>query len=210
MKYQQFRYLYPPRPKNAIPPEQLGEYDNGTLLAQPKLNGSNCIIFTNGIETHIMNRHHQRMSNFKIDFDEIISTIKPNGKWIIINGEYMNKSKRDETDSPFNHKLVIFDILVHNNKYLLGKTFKQRIDIFESFEKLPSEKSYLNKLSENIYSVKTYDKNFSQLFNDLTNIDMVEGLVLKRKRARLEPGYNQLNNTKTQIKSRKPTKNYKF
>jgi hypothetical protein len=38
----------------------------------------------------------------------------------------------------------------------------------------------------------------------------VEGLVLKRKNAKLEVGTSENNNSKSQIKARKPTKNYKF
>ena len=48
-KYITYRYVYPPRPKNAISPCDLDFWDNGSLLAQPKINGSNCVIFTNGI-----------------------------------------------------------------------------------------------------------------------------------------------------------------
>jgi hypothetical protein len=39
---------------------------------------------------------------------------------------------------------------------------------------------------------------------------MVEGLVLKRKTAKLEAGNTENNNTKSQLKARKATKNYKF
>jgi hypothetical protein len=48
------------------------------------------------------------------------------------------------------------------------------------------------------------------LFDTLTPIDMIEGLVLKRKNARLEMGNTELNNTKSQVKARKATLNYKF
>lgn len=210
MKYENYRYLYPPRPKNAIPPSELKGYDNNILFAQPKLNGSNCVIFTNGTECHMMNRHYQRMSNFKISKNEIISTFKPNGKWIVLNGEYMNKSKRDERNELFNHKFVLFDCLVIDNKYLVGKTFKQRVDIIEKFNDIGSNIEHLDRLSENIYRVRTYNEHFTELFEKLIEVDMMEGLVLKRKRARLETGYNELNNTKTQLKCRKPTKNYHF
>jgi hypothetical protein len=44
----------------------------------------------------------------------------------------------------------------------------------------------------------------------LIKIDMIEGLVLKRKSAKLEIGNTENNNTKSQVKFRKPTKNYKF
>jgi len=47
-KYLTYRYIFPPRPKNAIPDSELNFWDNGSLIAQPKLNGSNCVIFTNG------------------------------------------------------------------------------------------------------------------------------------------------------------------
>jgi hypothetical protein len=48
------------------------------------------------------------------------------------------------------------------------------------------------------------------LFDRLTTIDVCEGLVLKRKNARLEIGNTEKNNCKSQIKARKPTLNYKF
>ena len=39
---------------------------------------------------------------------------------------------------------------------------------------------------------------------------MVEGWVLKRKNARLEVGNTENNNVKSQLKARKPTRNYKY
>ena len=162
MKYPVYRYIYPPRPKNAIPHLDLNSYDNNTMFGQPKLDGSNCLIFTDGKTVKVMNRHSQPLTKFEIPTDEILKLYKGTGGWTVINGEYMNKSKRDEIGKTFNHKLVIFDILVNDGDYLI------------------------------------------------TKIDMVEGLVLKRKNARLEIGNTELNNIKSQVKCRKPTKNYKF
>jgi hypothetical protein len=51
---------------------------------------------------------------------------------------------------------------------------------------------------------------FKNIFDNLTPIDMIEGLVMKRKNARLEIGTSELNNVKSQLKCRKPTKNYKY
>jgi len=39
---------------------------------------------------------------------------------------------------------------------------------------------------------------------------MLEGLVMKRKNAKLELGTSENNNIKSQLKSRKPTLNYKY
>jgi hypothetical protein len=210
MKYLSYKYLYPPRPKNAIPDTELNFWDNGSLIAQPKLNGSNCVIFTNGVKTVVMNRHNQRLTNFNISDNEIKDIYRGEG-WMILNGEYMNKSKSDENNQVFNHKLVIFDILGYNGDYLVGKTFEERIKLLdEIYGQVDSEKEYLFKVTENVYRVKSYLTNFKDIFDNLTPIDMLEGLVMKRKNARLELGTSENNNTKSQLKCRKATRNYKY
>jgi hypothetical protein len=209
-KYLNYRYIFPPRPKNAIPDTELNFWDNGSLIAQPKLNGSNCVIFTNGVKTIVMNRHNQRLTNFNISDNEIKDIYRGEG-WMILNGEYMNKSKSDENSQVFNHKFVIFDILGFNSEYLVGKTFEERIKLLdEIYGQVESEKDYLFKVTENVYRVKSYLVNFKDIFDNLTPIDMIEGLVMKRKNARLELGTSENNNTKSQLKCRKATKNYKY
>ena len=210
-KYLNYRYIFPPRPKNAIPDTELEFWDNGSLIAQPKLNGSNCVIFTNGVKTIVMNRHNQRLSNFNISDNEIKDIYRGEG-WMILNGEYMNKSKSDENNQVFNHKFVIFDILGYNGDYLVGKTFEERIQLLdEIYGQVDSEKEYLFKVTENVYRVKSYVDNFKSLYDKLTqNNQLMEGLVLKRKSARLELGTSENNNTKSQIKCRVATKNYKY
>jgi hypothetical protein len=209
-KYLNYRYIFPPRPKNAIPDTELEFWDNGSLIAQPKLNGSNCVIFTNGEKTIVMNRHNQRLTNFNISDNEIKDIYRGEG-WMILNGEYMNKSKSDENNQVFNHKFVIFDILGFNSEYLVGKTFEERIQLLDTiYGQVDSEKEYLFKVTENVYRVKSYEVGFKNIFDKLTPIDMIEGLVMKRKNARLELGTSENNNTKSQLKCRKATRNYKY
>jgi len=212
MKYNSFRYLYPPRPKNAIPDSDLNFWDNGSLLGQPKINGSNATIYTNGIELLVMNRHGQYLTNVNISKEEILRLFRGEvGKWLVLNGEYLNKSKQDENRLVFNHKLVIFDILVYNSEYLIGETFQDRINLLdELYEQKYSEKPYLYSISDNIYHVKSFETGFKSIFDELTKIDMIEGLVLKRKNAKLEPGNSENNNIKSQIKARKRSKSYKY
>jgi ATP-dependent DNA ligase len=212
MDYNEFRYIFPPRPKNAIPPSDIDFWDNKRMLAQPKLNGSNCTVFTDGNEIHVMNRHFQRMTNVEINKEELVAALNLTvGKWNVINGEYMNKSKSDENNKVFNHKFVIFDLLVSDSVYLIGKTFAERVELMdEKFGTQECEKDYLYKNSDNIYRVKTYTEDFYTKFIELIKIDMIEGFVFKRKNAPLEAGWNEMNNVKSQIKARKPTRNYKF
>ena len=211
--YNSFSYIYPTRPKNAVPVDYLKNWDNNTMLGQPKVNGSNCLIFTNGTTYRTMNRHNQNLTNFQLDRSEISKLYEKTtpGTWMVINGEYLNKSKRDENNVVFNHKLIIFDILVINSDYLIGKTFKGRVEILDNlYGKNDSDKDYFYSITENIYRVKTYENNFVELFDSLSKIDMIEGLVLKRKNAGLERGNTENNNSKSQVKFRKPTKNYQY
>ena len=211
MKYNSYRYLYPPRPYNSVPSTDLNYYDNGSFIGQCKLNGSNATIYTNGVKVIIMNRHGDRLTRFEINDEEILALYKGTGGWTVINGEYLNKNKREETGKSFNHKFVIFDILVNDGDYLIGKTFKQRVELLdEMFGKVECKKDYLWGISDNVYRVKSYENNFSMLFDTLTPIDMIEGLVLKRVNARLEMGNTELNNTKSQVKARKKCNSYKF
>ncbi len=212
MKYNTYSYIYPPRPKNCIPPNNIKMWDNGMMIAQPKMNGSNCLIFTDGKQVFAMNRHSQRLTNFQLSKEEILGLYKPDmSGWLVINGEYMNKSKLDEKGLVFNHKLIIFDILVWNGYHLVGKSFQERIELLDNlYGTDQSEKQYLFKVSENVYRVKTYESDFTNLYNNLIKIDMYEGLVMKRKSAKLELGTTENNNSKSQVKARKATKNYKF
>ena len=129
MKYLNYRYIFPPRPRNAISPDDLNFWDNQSLLAQPKMNGSNSMIYTNGKKVIVMNRHNQRLTNVRVDDSEILSLYRGTGGWMILNCEYLNKSKMDETGQPFNHKFVIFDILVVFKDNVLSCSIAEEIAV---------------------------------------------------------------------------------
>ena len=209
-KYLDFKYIFPPRPKNASPISDIPFWDNDTMIGQPKMNGSNAVIFLNGKDSMIYNRHGNLLSNVDIDKSEVLDLYRGNG-WMVLNGEYLNKNKKDENNQYFNHKLVIFDILVYDSNYLIGDTFQSRIELLNNlYGEKNSDKYYLNGISKNVYRVKSYYSGFNEIFKDLIKIDIIEGLVMKRKNAKLEIGNTENNNTKSMIKFRKPTKNYKF
>jgi ATP-dependent DNA ligase len=211
MNYENYRYIFPPRPENAVPHSEIDRYDNGLMLGQAKSNGSNCTIYTNGDVVYAMNRHGQPLTTFRLTKEEVIDNLYKceKGKWLVINGEYMNKSKKDHRGNVFNHKLVVFDILVFNSEHLLGEKHDSRIKLLEKlYGTEESNISFYYKISDNIYLNKSYYGDFSKIYFDIINCDMIEGLVLKRKNAKLEPGTTEKNNNKSMIKFRKPTKNY--
>ena len=107
-----------------------------------------------------------------------------------------------------------FGVMANYNGKDLTYKIKWSIDdeTSEEYEvsKVDSEKEYLYKSSGNVYRVKSYLNGFKDLFDKLTPIDMIEGLVMKRRNARLEMGTSELNNVRSQIKCRKSSKNYKY
>jgi hypothetical protein len=212
-KFDRYRYIFPPRPKNAIPVDNIADYDNNSMICQAKMNGSNVSIYSNGYDVRVMNRHNQPLTNFQLSKEEILRDLHKSalGQWQVTNGEYLNKNKI-ECGKSFNHKLIIFDILVFESDHLVGSTFSDRIQILDkSYGIKDSEKPYLYGVSDNIYRVKSYNSEFRDLYTKLTeHSDVVEGIVMKRKNARLEIGNTKDNNARSQIKCRVETKNYKF
>jgi len=215
MIYSNYRYIYPPRPERKIPKSELKEYDkggffDGEFLAEPKFNGSCGPLFFSKDEFIPMNRHKDKLTTFKLQPSEF-RNLFPNEKWNVIVGEYMNKSKKDDSNKVFNHKFVIFDILVINGDYMLGKTFEQRWNmLYDMFkDQIIGENEYSYQITENIWLVKVFYTDFESIWEKLTKIDMIEGLVLKKRNFGLEPGISEKNNT-AQVKIRKPTLNYQY
>ena len=67
--YLNFNYIYPPRPEFKIPPSELYKFETGEYAVQPKYNGTCCIVFTNGEDAYVYNRHKQELSNCSKDID---------------------------------------------------------------------------------------------------------------------------------------------
>lgn len=208
MIYSTYKYIFPPRPENKISIISLSKFDNNTYLGQPKLNGSCMEVYTDGKQVIVMNRHKEIL-NHKIDLNELKKLHRGNG-WMLLCGEYMNKNQKDENNNYWNIKFVIFDILIFNSEYLLKTTFEERYELLVKLYPDNIVKKYIHQISPNCFRVESIFCNFTEVYNDITQYEMYEGLVLKYKLGKLENGSTKNNNTKTQLKCRKSTKNYSF
>jgi ATP-dependent DNA ligase len=218
MKYEKYSYLFPPRPEQTTHFTELDKYDNDTFIAQPKYNGTCCNVFISETEVIVMNRHKGKITSqySHIDFKGLHS-----GKgWMVLCGEFLNKNKKGEDGNPFNLKYVIWDILVYEGKYLLGSTTIERMKLLESLfpcskmivgvDKMESLTHACFTRCANVYKAPYYNHSFELLYQSIVSTDIYEGLVLKRKDAKLTLGLTEKNNNTWQIKCRKPTKNYNF
>lgn len=217
MKYSKFMFLFPPRPETKTTPENIEIYDNGEYIAQPKYNGSCALIFTNGDELHVYNRHKLQLANYKeINFKGLAKS----KNWFVYAGEYLNKGKLGEMETKEKDKYVIWDCLVWDGEYLVGKTLQERLELLENI--YPCKRAMVsgNGLEmyehlccteiQGVYKAPTYRKYFKTLYEDLIKTDLYEGVVLKKLESKLTFGFNERNNHDWQIKIRKPTKLYNF
>jgi hypothetical protein len=216
--YLNFNYIYPPRPEFKVPPSELEKFDNGEYVVQPKYNGTCCLVFTNGEDTFVYNRHKQQMANYSQEID--FSSLAQSNNWYVYAGEYLNKGKLGENGQKEKDKFVIWDILVWCNEYLIGDSLLTRIGLLE--EQYPCTRGKVSKEGfeiythlcitdiNGVYKAPTYLNGFEKLYNDIIQTDLYEGLVIKKIDSKLTFGYQELNNHDWQVKCRKPTKVYHF
>jgi len=209
MKEYTGKYLYPPRPATKAPSSGLPTYERMGYIAQPKLNGSCGVLFLDGKVAKLMGRHNNQLSREVIDREKLKSLHRGSG-WIVLVGEYMNKSQKDRSGKIF-AGFVIFDILVYGGKLLRGTTFSERQEILDSLYAPQGDyDEYLSILGPGLFRVKNFTTGFSSRWLQLTKVPMYEGFVLKRPGGILEEGLRENNNTGWQLKIRKATKNYKY
>lgn len=218
LDYNKYSYLFPPRPEKTTHHSELDKFDNGTFIAQPKYNGTCCNVFVSEKELVVMNRHKGEITS-KYEHIDFRGMHKGKG-WMVICGEFLNKNKKGEDGNPFNLKFVIWDILVYEGKYLIGTTLEDRLTLLENLYpcsgmsvgkgKFESYKHLCCTKYANVYRAPSYHKNFQKLYQSIVDTDLYEGIVLKRRDAKLMYGFTEKNNNAWQIKCRKPTKNYDF
>lgn len=209
-EYKAFKYIYPPRPATKAPPSGLTTYEKMGFIAQPKLNGSCAVLFTDGATVKVMGRHNNTLSRELIDKDHLRRLHKGSG-WLVLVGEYMNKSQRDSRKKLFNGVFVIFDILVYNSQHLVRTTFSERQNLLDKlYGEGEDYDDFLTHLSPFVYRVKNFTSDFEKLWNRATSTEMYEGFVIKRPSGILENGLRENNNTGWMVKIRKSTKNYSY
>lgn len=218
-EYKEFNYLYPPRPVYKILPEELDSISD-EWIGQPKYNGDCIILFTNGKETHVYNRHNERYSKkFNVDVSQL-SFFAP--EWFVFVGEYLNpKRKLGENNELVTDKIILFDCLVAESKYLIGYQLWERIKIlhtlFEPYSltidkegKLAGSEFYMQTDFNGICIASTFCGNLRSIYNQLIKTDIYEGLVIKNSNAPLLYSFTEKNNELWQYKCRKPSKVYNF
>lgn len=214
MDYNEYKYLFPPRPETKIPQSSIAFYERRGWVAQVKKNGTNTVIFARGNEVIFKQRHQDetglgmdhrdwKPQQVHIDFFSGLSK----DKWNVFHAELIHS----KTKSIKNH-LFIHDILVHNGKHLVGMNLIERHKLLHDMlmSEDAKEEDDLYRLGVGFSIARNLTKGYVNRFLPENMKPEDEGIVLKNPKAGLEPCLRETANRGWQVKSRIPHKNYGF
>lgn len=220
--------MYPPRPSRSVPPAKLQDYEDKGYVGQYKYNGTRTLVEIGpGSKISLWTRHKEPHKAYKLSdgMKEELTTYHQQGdtsKTIVLDGELLNDKTKSVKD-----RLVLFDVLVIDSDYLIGTSMLERKEILDEtfwnsdrwendtgrkmavkpkvFDKHGKER-YL----DHVWVAETFFYDLSKRYEELIDMDEIEGLVLKNPRALLENGFSENNNSEWLIRCRKETKSYKY
>ena len=200
MNYNDYTYLWPPRPEQQIPQGLLNFYERKGFWAQKKKNGTCCVIFVRGNEVIFKTRHND---NHKLwsPLPSHIKFFQGASKWNVYVGELLH-SKTPH----IKNQLFLFDRIVEDGIHLDGWDFENRYStLLEGWD--GTDEGDQIRVHEYVSVAKNYKSGFKELFSSLKPED--EGLVLKDPHAPLRSCLQDSNGS-WQVKCRVPHKNYGF
>ena len=208
MKYEAYRFLWPPRPEKAAPPALMGFYERRGWIAQIKKNGTCTVIFARG-DTVIFKTRHNEDHKAWSPLSSHCAFFTGRDAWNVYVAELLH-SKGPQVK---NH-LYLFDILVSDGKELIGTTLQDRQRILQS--RFPTPKADIAGSRAGL-GARMIGQDFSQAetianpsgcWQTLGGLD--EGLVFKDPKAVLSACNAPASNGAWQVKIRRQHANYSF
>lgn len=215
MRYDRYRYLYPPRPETAAAPTTLSSYEAQGWWAQAKMNGTNTTLYVppdrksfamgrQGPENRIGWQPGDRWASFQHSL--------PGAGWYVFVGELLHSKGVGVRDT-----LYLFDILVDDGEYLVGATYRQRSHRLAALCKLFAAEPWVEHthqvIAPGVWLAASHGHSFAKWFAAIRNLPgkpPVEGLVFKDPRARLLLCGTATANAKWQHKCRRATDHLSF
>ena len=206
MRYDEYSYLFPPRPEQKIAVPSLGFYEQRGFWAQTKKNGTCTVIFARKNEIIFKTRHPEvadgehRMWKPEGDHNAFFAGSE---KWNVYVAELLNSKVTNGPKS----ELYIFDQIVADGVHLVGTTFAERqVMLHDKFD--GTDEGDQVRIAKRITLAKCFDEGFADRFSKLKPED--EGLVLKNPNGILKPCFKMDSNASWQVKCRIPHRNYSF
>jgi len=214
LPYSRFSYIYPPRPKTAVPFGEIGPYRDGRWKAQLKLNGTRSLVCVSPDgEVDFWNRHRERHKAWRPP-PRIVDAVRELfacGKWVVLDAELLHSKHASVKDT-----LYFFGSLVLDGRYLVGETYETcyaglvRV-CGDRMTDVPGHGGFTAQIGRGLWMARMIPhERWGEAWALAQANPIVEGMVLKRVKARLEFGRSQDNNGSWMIRCRKSTKNFRF
>jgi hypothetical protein len=228
------QYIFPPRAANAIPRDQTDFLGEAGWTAQIKFNDTRLIIkYCIGGKIELWNRHEELIKGYTTP-PSMLKQLQDLGT-----GLGLDKDKVSMVDGGLLHNkhsaikatIVVWDILVKNNKYLIGTEYQDRYEILrpkETGDPLLIQYVYRDywefeglhlgiKLTDDIFIPENwpYEK-WDELWDLIKTVNtpydhpLLEGLFFKDPHGELQIAHRPKNNEDWNMRSRVKTGRHLF
>lgn len=197
IKYNDFIFLYPPRPENIIMPGVLGVFEKKRYIAQIKKNGTGSILAVSPDKQFFhMTRHGVPHRQWNTP-DEIMDPfyLLPK-RWYYFCFELLHSKTKH-----IKNTMYIHDLLVANSNYLVGFKYIDRYNLLHNLFRIGGSCPQYDMVTDNVLIANNYNIGFEKVFEDLEN-DEDEGLVLKDPQEDLRLCTKEASNSSWQVKCR--------
>ena len=212
MKFDGNMYLWPPRAATSTIPfgglfNRLCNDDK--WIAQVKLNGQRNMIYVSPDRSiNLWGRHKNLHRNYTAPewlYEALIDSIDWPDGWVVLDGELLH-AKGPEVKDTF----YLWDILVWDSEVMLGRTGRERYDLLRDKSNVLNEGPYIDHVHSHIWLANLINGQEGCREAWDADLPLHEGLVFKNFDFKLLPMVTESANGPWQVRSRKPTKSYKF
>ncbi|OFZ17963.1 MAG: hypothetical protein A2X94_08710 [Bdellovibrionales bacterium GWB1_55_8] len=217
------RLIYPPHPAITWRPERLDELKG--YVAQYKYDDWRILVyFVPGAGVQLFGRRKAPLPRYRPPeqmLRELNALPVTRDKLQVLDGGLLHYKTSRIKDT-----LVFWDILIHDGRYLLGTTYRERYDLLTRILGTPVEPVSLSyadeasgvrkdiviatRASRHIWLAHLLQGDFQRHFREAAPLPEIEGLVLKDPNARLTRAHRAESNASWQIRARKPGENYEY
>jgi ATP-dependent DNA ligase len=214
IEVERFPLIYPPRPKESINPESVSKF--GGYLAQFKYDDIRAMLYVNvNGSIYLRSRKREPIVSFDADpaFEEAVRSLDlKEGCLHLLDGGVMRR-KLEGAQKP---AVILWDILVHENRYLLGTTYAERYALLRRICGGPRKPVVACgqriglEIAPGLWLAPVFRSGFARLFERAKECELLEGIILKQPAGKLRWGVREENNGDWQVRVRKTTGRHVF